>query len=132
MNPILSPQIAAAYNQAETMLRIQAKQLARCTTLSELVGAMAPDVPSYLRQMMRGSAGSKGLERAAEEHAAKLFAAHLAELEKLPLDQRYARVVVLARRDWEHLRGNFPRVSQKATQAREFITAEYRKAYLSA
>lgn len=86
------------------------QKLLRAQTVTEMVRAADVSAPAWLRSLIRREASV--LNQEAERRLDTLVDAQSKDLRMLSGEQREARLAQL-RRDWEPLRGHFPRLAVK-------------------
>lgn len=95
----------------EAQCKAAQAQIARATTVSEVVRSAQISVPSYVRMVVRRHLNE--LNQRAEQRITAIMMVQLDELDKYSGDLLSSRREQL-RQDWHHLRGYFPRLSVEA------------------
>ncbi len=104
--------------QAESKLQSQVASARRQTTLRGVVSALHPQVPGYLRSLLRSTAAYRELQPTCERVAKSIISKQLAQISALPQEEATARFNRLYTTEWLLLRGNFPRLAQQIERER--------------
>ena len=104
--------------QAHQQLERQANLVRAQTSLRMVVHLMNPQVPGYLRSLVRADPAVRRLRQACEDQAKTLLERQLTDIGRMDSDAGAQAFNRLYQGEWQLLRGNFPRLFARIERER--------------